>query len=169
MAINQVGKKMYANINDLPTIETLRNGDKLIIQSDKDTCLFDYENFRLDIQHTTFETQFSELVSFSQSVQLTLTTLSEEFKTIQNQFSEMQSQFDTVNNTLSAYNVINELMIGKCSTKTAVDDYINKFSVDIRTIIKNFNPIVGNTTSAGYFDFSIYNIKSALGNYNTES
>lgn len=57
MSYTSVGRnKVYASIEDLPENQKLVNGDRIIIQSSDGTALVDYENIRIDLEHTTFST-----------------------------------------------------------------------------------------------------------------
>lgn len=53
--------KVYVNIEDLTENMGISNGDRFIVQTDGGTVLFDYENLRIDLEHTTFGTAFSDL------------------------------------------------------------------------------------------------------------
>jgi hypothetical protein len=40
----------------------LVNGDRILIQTDDGTALIDYANVKIDLAHTTFETQVTNLI-----------------------------------------------------------------------------------------------------------
>lgn len=54
-------KKVYADINDLPENMGINDGDRFIVQTDDGTALVDYENIKVDLDHTTFGSVVGEL------------------------------------------------------------------------------------------------------------
>lgn len=69
MAITSVGKnRAYASIEDLPENQTLVDGDRILIQTDDGTALVDFANVKIDLKHTTFETQLTSVIEFTNTV-----------------------------------------------------------------------------------------------------
>lgn len=65
MSYTSVGKnKVYASINDLPVHQKIIDGDKILIQTENGTALIDYENFIIDLNHTTFKSQYNNVIDF---------------------------------------------------------------------------------------------------------
>jgi len=76
MAITNVGKnRVYASIKDLPENQSIVDGDRIIIDTEEGTCLVDYSNIKIDLDHTTFGTQFSEMVNFTSTVNAFVTQM----------------------------------------------------------------------------------------------
>lgn len=76
MSYTAIGrKKVYASIEDLPENQKLVNGDRLLLQTEDGTALIDYENVKIDLQHTTFGDQFRNLVELSSTVESFVSTL----------------------------------------------------------------------------------------------
>lgn len=68
MAVTNVGKnRVYASIKDLPENQSILDGDKIIVDTDTGTCLIDYSNFKIDLEHTTFGQQFYDVVDLATS------------------------------------------------------------------------------------------------------
>ena len=69
MAITNVGKnRVYASIKDLPENQKIVDGDRIIIDTEEGTCLVDYSNFKIDLSHTTFGEEFSQMFSYTSTV-----------------------------------------------------------------------------------------------------
>lgn len=69
MSYTAVGRnKVYASIEDLPENQKLVDGDRILIQTDDGTALVDYANVKIDLNHTTFSTQITNLIEFTSTV-----------------------------------------------------------------------------------------------------
>lgn len=88
--------KVYASIEDLSENMGISNGDRFLIQTDGGTMLFDYENLKIDLEHTTFGTAFSDLQQFQSTVSDFVTQITEEFTTAQSDIALLRSDVDTV-------------------------------------------------------------------------
>lgn len=88
MSITSVGSnKTYASINDLPENSNIADGDRFIVQTlDGDTVMVDYSSIKVDLDHTTFGAQFTEIVSFTSYATTWVDQVTAEFETIQEQF-----------------------------------------------------------------------------------
>lgn len=76
MAITNVGKnRVYASIKDLPENQSIVDGDRIIIDTEEGTCLIDYANLKIDLAHTTFGNQFSEMVNYTSVVNAFVTQM----------------------------------------------------------------------------------------------
>lgn len=80
-------KKVYADINDLPENIGINDGDRFIVQTDDGTALVDYENIRIDLDHTTFGTVVTELQEFQGLATNFITEISTQFTTAQGDIS----------------------------------------------------------------------------------
>lgn len=61
MAIQKEGNKVYANIDDLPRLSAIRDGDRFLIQTSTGTNLLDFQSFLITLDNTTFKSQFNEM------------------------------------------------------------------------------------------------------------
>lgn len=65
MSITVVGKtKVYASIDDLTEVGAIGDGDRLIIQSEGGTALVDWENVKVDLDHTSFSDRFKTVEDY---------------------------------------------------------------------------------------------------------
>ena len=106
--------KVYTSINDLPENAAIVDGDRFIVQSsDGETALLDYSAMKINLDHTTFGTQFTEMVQFTSTVQQWVNQLTTEFNTIEEEFSEIKEEVKTVNQAIEAFKVIFKLIMGQ--------------------------------------------------------
>lgn len=108
MSITNVGNnRVYASIQDIPQTSSLINGDRIIIQTDDGTKLVDYENIKIDLNHTTFGSQFSEMVSYVTLSTTTLTELLEKTEAIDDEINYIKSDLQK----LKAHHAIIQFII----------------------------------------------------------
>ena len=76
------GNTIYYNIRELPEIFAIENGNLILVETETGTNILDYENFIIDLDHTTFgetitqnTTNISELSSKSPQWDNTYTTV----------------------------------------------------------------------------------------------
>lgn len=76
------GNTIYYNIRELPEIFAIENGNLILVETETGTNILDYENFIIDLDHTTFgetitqnTTNISELSSKSPQWDSTYTTV----------------------------------------------------------------------------------------------
>lgn len=101
MSYTAIGrKKVYASIEDLPENQKLVNGDRLLLQTEDGTALVDYENVKIDLQHTTFGDQFRNLVELSSTVESFSQTLNEEIESINEKISDLENSSNAIKNSL---------------------------------------------------------------------
>ena len=92
MAITNVGKnKVYASIKDLPENQSIIDGDRIIVDTDEGTCLVDYSNFKIDLDHTTFGEQFAQMVEYTASVTAFINQIEEEFSNVKEETANLQT------------------------------------------------------------------------------
>lgn len=61
MALENDGTKTYARISDLPLINDIRDGDKLIVHTPGGDSLIDFMNLIIPLDNVSFRDQFKEL------------------------------------------------------------------------------------------------------------
>lgn len=92
MAVTSVGKnRTYASIEDLPENQTLVDGDRILVQTDDGTALVDFANLKIDLAHTTFETQISSMVEFTSTATTFIEQIEADFASIQEETSSMKT------------------------------------------------------------------------------
>lgn len=89
-------KKVYADINDLPENMGINDGDRFIVQTDEGTALVDYENIKIDLEHTTFGSVIGELQEFQGLATDFITKISSEFTIAQGDISVLKTREDTL-------------------------------------------------------------------------
>ena len=118
MAITNVGKnRVYASIKDLPENQSIVDGDRIIIDTEEGTCLVDYSNFKIDLEHTTFGEQFSEMVNYTGAVTSFMTQMETEFSTIQEETSNIKAKMEDMENMMDAVKMIIKFIMGSASGK----------------------------------------------------
>lgn len=105
-------KKVYADINDLPENIGINDGDRFIVQTDDGTALVDYENIRIDLDHTTFGSVVSELQEFQSLATNFITEISTQFTTAQGDISVLQTSVGTIEQQVAAVRYILKLILG---------------------------------------------------------
>ena len=125
MSITNVGNnRVYASIQDIPQTSSLINGDRIIIQTDDGTKLVDYENIKIDLNHTTFGSQFSEMVSYVTLSTTTLTELLEKTEAIDDEINYIKSDLQDLKSRYEAIKFIIKGITGAYSGSTGDDDDI---------------------------------------------
>lgn len=120
MAITNVGKnRVYASIKDLPENQKLVDGDRIIIDTEEGTCLVDYSNIKIDLEHTTFGKQFSEMVSYTSTVTAFVTQMEEDFSTIQEETSSLRNDVKDLEDMMDCVKLMMKFIMGYCSSKSA--------------------------------------------------
>ena len=101
MSYTAIGrKKVYASIEDLPENQKLVNGDRLLLQTEDGTALIDYENVKIDLQHTTFGDQFRNLMELSSTVESFASTLNTDIDDIKQDIKDLKANDENTNKIL---------------------------------------------------------------------
>lgn len=118
MAITNVGKnRVYASIKDLPENQSIVDGDRIIVDTEEGTCLVDYSNFKIDLDHTTFGQEFSNMVDFTSSVQSFITEMETEFESIQSETATLNQKMTDMEDMMECVKLMMKLMMGMCDEK----------------------------------------------------
>lgn len=101
MAYSSYGKKVYASIKDLPQYKSVGNGDKLIIWNETrdGAATVDFADLLIDLDHVSFKSTISEIVTLASDVQVFAHTVHEEVEGIQEALEELET---TVNKELKS-------------------------------------------------------------------
>ena len=129
MAITSVGKnRSYASIEDLPENQTLVDGDRILIQTDDGTALVDFANVKIDLKHTTFETQLTSVIEFTNTVTNFIEQIQGDFAAIQEETTTMKNSITELEQKMECVKLMLKFIMGSASSYNS--DYI-------RTIAQN--------------------------------
>jgi methyl-accepting chemotaxis protein len=129
MSYTAIGrKKVYASIEDLPENQKLVNGDRLLLQTEDGTALIDYENVKIDLQHTTFGDQFRNLVELSSTVESFASLLNTDIEDIKNAIEELKANVDNTNKILGTQDNNTESISTQISS---INDSIESLREDV--------------------------------------
>ena len=97
MSYTSVGRnKVYASIEDLPENQKLVDGDRILIQTEDGTALVDYSNVKIDLNHTTFGTQVSQLIQFTSTVEQYLEEMDNSFNEIKEETATLKTKVEEI-------------------------------------------------------------------------
>lgn len=128
MAITSVGKnRVYASIQDLPENQSLVDGDRILIQTDDGTALVDYANIKIDIAHTTFETQFTNMVSFTSTVTAFIEQMESQFLSMQEETTQIKNSITALQEKMDCVKLMLMFMMGSVdgTNDTEIRKYVN--------------------------------------------
>ena len=115
MAITNVGKnRVYASIKDLPENQKIVDGDRIIIDTDEGTALIDYSNLKIDLDHTTFGQQFSDMVSYTSTVTAFVTQMETDFTTLQDETASLKTKADDLQDMMDCVKLMIKFIMGSC-------------------------------------------------------
>ncbi len=118
MAVTNVGnKRVYASIKDLPENQKIVDGDRIIVDTEEGTCLIDYSNFKIDLDHTTFGDQFSDMVSYTSTVTAFITQMEDEFTTIKEETASIRTEVNDLTDMMDCVKLMIKFIMGTCSNK----------------------------------------------------
>ena len=118
MAITNVGKnRVYASIKDLPENQSIVNGDRIIIDTEEGTCLIDYANLKIDLEHTTFGEQFSEMVSYTSTVTAFVTQMEQDFAMMQEETASLTGKMKDMEDMMDCVKLMLQMVMGTCATQ----------------------------------------------------
>ena len=113
MSYTSVGRnKVYASIQDLPENQKLVNGDRILIQTDDGTALIDYANVKIDLAHTTFETQVTNLIQFTSTAQTYFDLMTSEFQVIKEETTTMKNSVSELKEQMECCKLLFKFMMG---------------------------------------------------------
>lgn len=107
--------KVYASIEDLPENMGIFDGDRFVIQTDDGTALFDYQNLKIDLDHTTFGEIVSDMQEFQSLASTFITEMSSNMTAAQDDISVVKNDITTTQEQLDAIKLILQLMMGTYS------------------------------------------------------
>ena len=163
MAITTVGKnRVYASINDLPQNQTLVDGDRILIQTDDGTALVDYQNIKIELAHTTFETQFSNMVNFTAQVTSFMEQMEEQFSTIQEDTNQVKVTVNELAEKMECVKLMLKFIMGSVDNATKNDITNEVESTLTGQGLIMYNECIEAMEKAGVSDyqFNMYNLRA---------
>lgn len=160
MAVTSVGKnRTYASIEDLPENQKLNDGDRILIQTDDGTALVDFSNVKIDLAHTTFETQITNLVDFTSTATAFIEQIESDFASIQEEAVNLKNSITEMQEKIDALILLVKFIMGSADGNHT--DYIDN-------IVQGTLSGAGLTlyeecieaVTAAEFDFATYNLLS---------
>jgi hypothetical protein len=122
MAYSSSGKKIYASIKDLPQYTSLGNGDKIIIWNETrdGAAVVDFKDLIIDLEHTSFKSTISEVLTLASDIQSFVHTVNEEINGISESLTEVQTTVDhELKNRVKALEYILAVILGSNSYWTS--------------------------------------------------
>ena len=135
MSYSTSGTTTYANIDDLPEITSISDGDKIILQTDSGTSLLDYYNFKIDLQHTSFQSTFEEMMQFTGNAESIISEINDEFSVIKEDFESIKTSFKTMNYDLEGATFLLQSIVGAWNDETSWKSALNGLSSEARTYV----------------------------------
>ena len=133
MAYSTSGSKVYMSIADLPQYSSIGNGDKIIIWNEtrEGAATVDFSDFQIDLEHCTFKTSLTEVITLSQEISSFVSLASEEITGIQESLTEINDVINTeIRGRLKALEFIVAVLLGGNSywlTKSGLENLRYKF------------------------------------------
>lgn len=114
--------RVYTDIEDLPENSSMSDGDKFIVQTaDGETVLLDYSSIKIDLEHTTFNTTFSQMVEFTSVAREWVQRMTTEFESMQSSFTDMRLQMTATSEEMEVHRAILEMIMGTANGKSSAD------------------------------------------------
>lgn len=133
MAYSTSGSKVYVSIGDLPQYSSIGNGDRIIIWNETrgGAATVDFSNFKIDLEHCTFKSTITEMMTLSQDISAFVIQTAEEITSLQESIAKVN---DTINGEirgrLKALEFIVAVLLGGNSywlTKSGLENLRTKF------------------------------------------
>lgn len=166
MGLTQRGNKVYARITDLSEEASLKDGDKLIFQSSttNNASIIDYSNVKIDLEHTSFQSQFEEMLNFSRNAGAWSSQLTNSFEEVQKQMDEVSDKSAELTNEVEAIKMLLKMMLGLVARRLDgqpnynEEQFVSSLSEESKTIYNKLKQDVLSNNSYGEIDFSTQNI-----------
>lgn len=136
MAYSSYGKKIYASIKDLPQYTSIENGDKIIVWNETrdGAAVVDFADFVLDLDHTTFKSTVTEIITLASNVQAFTTAIHEEVENLQKAVTTVENSInEELRSRIKALEFIVAIILGSNTywdTEAGLDAIRNKFLVE---------------------------------------
>lgn len=136
MAYSTYGKKVYASIKDLPQYTSIGNGDKLIIWNETrdGAAVVDYADLMIDLDHVSFQSSISEIVTLASDIKTYVHTTTEEIEGLSESLNEVKNTIDMeLRPRIKALEYIIAVMLGSNSywlSSTGLENIRNKILLE---------------------------------------
>lgn len=133
MAYSTSGSKVYMSIADLPQYSSIGNGDKVIIWNEtrEGAATVDFSDFKIDLEHCTFKSSLTEVITLSQEISSFITLTAEEIAEMQQSLVDINDVINTeIRGRLKALEFIVAVLLGGNSywlTKSGLENLRYKF------------------------------------------
>jgi hypothetical protein len=133
MAYSTSGSKVYASIGDLPQYSSIGNGDRIIIWNEtrEGAATVDFSDFLIDLDHCTFKSTISEVLTLTQDINSFITLTAEEIESLQETVVDISNTINTeIRGRLKALEFIVAVLLGANSywlTKSGLENLRTKF------------------------------------------
>ena len=133
MAYSTSGSKVYASIGDLPQYSSIGSGDRIIIWNEtrEGAATVDFADFVIDLEHCTFKSTISEMLTLTQDISSFITLTAEEIESLQETVEEINNTINVeIRGRLKALEFIVAVLLGGNSywlTKTGLENLRTKF------------------------------------------
>lgn len=153
-------KKVYASIEDLPEVMGIGDGDRFIIETADGAALLDYENIRIDLDHTTFGSLVTDMQEFQSLAQTLMTTLTSEVTAAQEDISLLRTDTDTLQQQVASIKMLLQLIMGIHAGDS--EEAITLDTNTLETEGQNFvNQVYGEVMDKDYqFSLTTHNLRS---------
>lgn len=117
MALSQKGNRVYAKITDLSEESTIQDGDKILIHSSStgNAAIIDWSNIRIDKEHTTFGSELSSVVEFTQSASAWVDAVTESFNDVEANVNNVKENLVKVNSQMEGVKMVIKMILGLCN------------------------------------------------------
>lgn len=136
MAYSSSGKKIYVSIKDLPQYTSLGNGDKIIIWNETrdGAAVVDFKDLVIDLDHTSFKSTISEVITLASDIQSFAHTVNEEINGISESLAELQTTVEhELKNRIKTLEYIVAIILGSnsyWSSTQGLTDLQEEFLID---------------------------------------
>lgn len=166
MGLTQRGNKVYARITDLSEESSLKDGDKIIFQSatTNNASIIDYSNIKIDLEHTSFQSQFEEMLNFSRNAGAWSSQLTSSFEQLQTNMDEVTERNTQMSNELEAVKMLLKMMLGLVAQRLDgqpnynEEQFISSLTEEAKDVYNTLKQDVLTNNSYGEIDFSKQNI-----------
>lgn len=166
MALEKQGSKVIAKITDLSQESSFNNGDRIVFwcNSTGEASTIDYANVKIDLDHTTFGTAFTQVLNFSTTAAAWVTEMSDSFDDLTNQMDTLVTSNATINNQILALQMLIKMILGLASARDDLQanfseqQYIDSMPDEAKTYYEQTKQDVLNATGADAIDFTRQNL-----------
>ena len=136
MAYSSYGKKVYASIKDLPQYTSIENGDKIVVWNETrdGAAVVDFADFLVDLEHTTFKSTITEVITLASNIQAFTLAVQEEIEGLQTAMKAVESSInDELRSRIKALEFIVAVILGSNTywdTIAGLDGLRNKFLIE---------------------------------------